>query len=105
MPLTFGTNPIPNFATLPIISGDFTAVMRPSTIASTTFAVAESRCFVSSSDVFDATRSQVGLTFHPVPSNDALACNLYFMVLHTISDGARDWSPLNIFGFEVAYAF
>ena len=60
---------------------------------------------VSSSDVLDATRSQVGLSFHPVPSNDALVSDLYFMVLHSIGDGARDWSPLNIFGFEVAYAF
>jgi len=60
---------------------------------------------VGSSDLLDATRSQVGLSFHPVPSNDALACSLYFMVLHSISDGARDWSPINIFGFDVAYAF
>lgn len=60
---------------------------------------------VCNSDMFDATRSQVGLSFHPVPSNDVLTCNFYFMVLHSIDDGARDWAPINIFGFDVAYAF
>ncbi len=60
---------------------------------------------VRDSDVFDATRSQVGISFHPIPQNPNLECALYFMVLHEISDGARNWSPINIFGFDVAYSF
>lgn len=57
------------------------------------------------SDLLDATRSQIGISFRPVPQNSSLTCALYFMVLHDIDDGARDWAPLNIFGFDVAYSF
>ena len=60
---------------------------------------------VRDSDLLDATRSQVGLSFRPVPSNENLSCLLFFMVLHGIGNGAQDWSPTNIFGFSVAYAF
>jgi hypothetical protein len=59
----------------------------------------------SNSELLDALRSQVGLTFRPVPQNANLSCALYFMVLHEIDDGARDWTPLNIYGFNVAYSF
>lgn len=59
----------------------------------------------SDSDLLDSTRSQIGISFRPVPQNDSLSCSLYFMVLHEIDDGASDWAPLNIFGFDVAYSF
>ena len=57
------------------------------------------------SDLLDATRSQIGISFRPVPQNANLSCALYFMVLHSIGNGAQDWSPINIFGFDVAYTF
>ncbi len=60
---------------------------------------------VRDSDLLDATRSQVGLSFRPVPQDGNLSCALFFMVLHRIGNGAREWSPINIFGFDVAYAF
>ena len=60
---------------------------------------------VRDSDLLDATRSQVGVSFRPVPQNEHLSATLFFMVLHGIRNGAQDWAPINIFGFEVAYAF
>ena len=60
---------------------------------------------VRDSDLLDATRSQVGVSFRPVPQNEHLSAALFFMVLHGIRNGAQDWAPINIFGFEVAYAF
>jgi hypothetical protein len=60
---------------------------------------------VRDSDLLDATRSQVGVSFRPVPQNEHLSASLFFMVLHGISNGAQDWAPINIFGFDVAYAF
>ena len=60
---------------------------------------------VRDSDLLDATRSQVGVSFRPVPQNEHLSASLFFMVLHGIRNGAQDWAPINIFGFEVAYAF
>ena len=60
---------------------------------------------VRDSDLLDATRSQVGVSFRPVPQNEHLSASLFFMVLHGIGNGAQDWAPINIFGFEVAYAF
>ena len=57
------------------------------------------------SDLLDATRSQVGVSFRPVPQDEHLSATLFFMVLHGIRNGAQDWAPINIFGFEVAYAF
>ena len=60
---------------------------------------------VRDSDLLDATRSQVGVSFRPVPQNEHLSATLFFMVLHGIHNGAQDWAPINIFGFEVAYAF
>lgn len=60
---------------------------------------------VSGSDLLDATRSQVGLSFRPVPCIEHLSCRMYFMVLHSIGHGARDWEPLNIYGFEAGYSF
>ena len=57
------------------------------------------------SDLLDATRSQVGVSFRPVPQDENLSASLFFMVLHSIGNGAQDWAPVNIFGFEVAYAF
>ena len=60
---------------------------------------------VRDSDLLDATRSQVGVSFRPVPQDEHLSATLFFMVLHGIRNGAQDWAPINIFGFEVAYAF
>ena len=60
---------------------------------------------VRDSDLLDATRSQVGVSFRPVPQDEHLSATLFFMVLHGIRNGAQDWVPINIFGFEVAYAF
>ena len=60
---------------------------------------------VRDSDLLDATRSQMGVSFRPVPQNEHLSATLFFMVLHGIRNGAQDWAPINIFGFEVAYAF
>ena len=60
---------------------------------------------VRDSDLLDATRSQVGVSFRPVPQDEHLSASLFFMVLHGIRNGAQDWAPINIFGFEVAYAF
>lgn len=57
------------------------------------------------SDMLDATRSQVGLSFRPLPQVENLSCALFFMVLHGIKHGGREWSPINIFGFDVAYVF
>ena len=60
---------------------------------------------VRDSDLLDATRSQVGLSFRPLPQVENLSCALFFMVLHGIKHGGREWSPINIFGFDVAYVF
>ena len=30
---------------------------------------------------------------------------MYFMVHHDVEDGAQDWAPLNVFGFDVSYSF
>ena len=60
---------------------------------------------VRDSDLLDATRSQVGVSFRPIPQNENLSASLFFMVLHGISNGAQDWAPINIFGFDVAYSF
>ncbi len=60
---------------------------------------------VNDSDLLNSTRSQVGVSFHPVPSNPALEFGLYFMVLHSIDNGASDWDPMNIYGFDVSYSF
>ena len=60
---------------------------------------------IKDSDLLDLIRSQVGISFHPVPCHKNIGCNLYFMVQHNIDDGAREWRPLNIFGFEVGYHF
>jgi len=60
---------------------------------------------VRNSDLLRTTRSQAGLTFNLIPGNENLRCTLYFMVNHFIGDGAREWKPLNIYGFEVAYSF
>ena len=57
------------------------------------------------SDLLDATRSQVGVSFRPIPQNENLSAAFFFMVLHGISNGAQDWAPINIFGFDVAYSF
>ena len=59
----------------------------------------------SDSDLFCAMRSQVGLAFNPVPGNKNLECAMYFMVHHDVEDGAQDWAPLNVFGFDVSYSF
>ena len=47
----------------------------------------------------------MGVSFRPVPQDEHLSATLFFMVLHGIRNGAQDWAPINIFGFEVAYAF
>ena len=60
---------------------------------------------VSSSDAFDRTRSQVGISFCLVPEYPDFSCAIYFMVQHAICDGARTWSPLDIFGFAANYTF
>lgn len=60
---------------------------------------------VSSSDLFDCMRSQVGFSFVPWPSEPRLKCAMYFMAFHSVSDGARDWYPMNVYGFDVWYDF
>ena len=60
---------------------------------------------VSSSDAFDCTRSQAGFTFVPWPDEPRLKCALFFMAFHYVSNGARDWRPLNVYGFDIWYDF
>ena len=60
---------------------------------------------ISSSEVFDCMRSQVGFTFVPWPAEPRLKCAMYFMAFHFVSNGARDWDPLNVYGFDIWYDF
>ena len=58
-----------------------------------------------SSEALDCTRSQVGFSFLPAPSVPELSCTMYFMAFHYVSNGARDWRPLNIYGLSLCYNF
>ena len=57
------------------------------------------------SELFDCTRTQVGFSFHPAPSVPELSCTVFFMAFHYVSNGARDWRPLNIYGLSFDYSF
>ena len=57
------------------------------------------------SDALDCTRTQVGFSFLPAPDVPELSCTMYFMAFHYVSDGARDWRPINIYGLGLAYSF
>ena len=59
----------------------------------------------SNGNAFDRSRSQVGLSFLPVPSVKGLSCNLYFMVQHDNSHRPDKWDPTNVYGFEITYKF
>ena len=58
-----------------------------------------------SSDSFDRLRSQVGVSFKPVPSIPELGMNAYYMVQHGVSSKSEDWEPTNVFGLEFSYMF
>ncbi len=56
-------------------------------------------------DLFDRNRSQIGLTFRPLPSVENLSCCLYFMVQHDMSDNSSTWDPTNVYGATLSYKF
>lgn len=56
-------------------------------------------------DIFDRNRSQVGLSFKPIPSLKELSCSLYYMVQHDLSSDSSAFAPTNVYGFELAYTF
>ncbi len=56
-------------------------------------------------DLFDRNRSQLGLTFLPVPSVKELSCTLYFMVQHDMADNSSTWDPTNVYGLTLSYKF
>ena len=58
-----------------------------------------------SSDSFDKLRSQVGITFKPVPSIPELGMTTYYMVQHGVRNKGQDWEPTNVFGLEFSYKF
>ncbi|MBO7683965.1 MAG: DUF2490 domain-containing protein [Kiritimatiellae bacterium] len=60
---------------------------------------------VRSSEAFDCTRSQAGLSFLPAPCVPELSCTMYFMAFHYVSNGARVWRPINTYGLSLGYSF
>ncbi len=56
-------------------------------------------------DLFDRNRSQIGLTFRPLPSVKELSSSLYFMVQHDMSDNSSTWGPTNVYGITLSYKF
>ncbi len=56
-------------------------------------------------DLFGRTRSRIGFTFLPMPSVEAVSCDLYFMVQHDMDDNSSTWDPTNCFGLTIAVKF
>lgn len=56
-------------------------------------------------DLFDRTRTHIGLSFNPFPAHENLTCRLYYMVQHNISHHATSWAPTNVYGLEVGWTF
>ncbi len=56
-------------------------------------------------DLFGRTRSRIGFTFLPMPSVEAVSCDLYFMVQHDMDDNSSTWDPTNCFGLTVVFKF
>ena len=56
-------------------------------------------------DVDYPTDTEVGFSFHPAPSVPELSCTMYFMAFHYVSNGARDWCPINVYGLSLGYSF
>ncbi len=56
------------------------------------------------SELFSRTRTEMGFTFHPLPSSKELTCTLFFMVQHDMKKRSA-WDPTNVYGFTVSYAF
>ncbi len=58
-----------------------------------------------SDDWFNRTRSQVGISFRPIPSNENLTVLTYFMVQHDCADQGVKWNPTNVYGLQLNYKF
>ena len=60
---------------------------------------------VERADLYDRNRFQVGLLFRPAPSCEHLACNLYYMVQHDMSNNSSTWTPTSVYGFALNWKF
>lgn len=57
-------------------------------------------------DLFDRTRTAIGLTFKPIPSCENVSCNLYYLIQHDKEDSSSSsWCDTNVCGFELACSY